>query len=272
LAHEDLGAIVSALLPADVLEGFATRHGVDPRELDLLVVAGYGEEGALVLAEGPFVARVVVGEIGHRMSPLESQSDDPFYRRAGVYLRRRFELIALGQRELALVSGPPALSGLVLHQLRADEAGVSPAPGEEPEGLSPQRVRTILLGERDAPFVVVQHGRPELPPEGVGLLLARLEDAVLSVAPSAPGSLALRVRLYGEFPPGADENFRTLIASLSEADLGRALGLEEIARSLAIEVVGPEIRLTATVRAATLSRGLRMLAGAEISEMLELAR
>lgn len=265
LTSPDLASIVHALAPDEALEAFSRRHGVDPRTLDTLVLASFDERDTVVLASGPFVARVVVAEIGHRMSPLESSADAPVFRRAGTYLRRRFELLELGANAVALVDGPPALSGALV----ASRSGSTPTARPE-AGVSTTPLRTLLDGVRDAPLVLVRRGRPDLPPSGVGLLLARLEDTVVTLTASAPGSVVVRARLYGEFPPGADENFRTLVRSLSEADLGRALGLEEIARTLAIEVVAPEIRLAATVRSTTLARGLRLLGGAGIGELLEI--
>jgi hypothetical protein len=270
LAAEELAAVVRAVAPDEALDAFSQRHGVDPRTLETVVLATYGEHDRVVLASGPFLARVVVGEIGHRMSPLESSADAPIYRRAGTYLRRRFELLALGSHELALVDGPPSLAGrLVASRSGPMASGRTSEPPTE-VGIAAARLRTLLEGERDAPFLWIQHGRPDLPSEGVGLLLARLEDAALTLSTGEPGMVVVRVRLYGEFPPGADENFRTLIGSLSEAELGRALGLEEIARTLAIDVVGPEIRLAATLRSSTLARGLRLFGGAGIGELIEL--
>jgi len=264
LASDETSRVVTAIVPEERLDAFSSRHGVDPRAAELIVHASYPRAGSVVLVEGPFHARVVVGEIGHRMAPLESSTDEPEYRRAGIYQRHRFELITLGPHALAMVDGPPALSGLVLHT--RDAARVAPTE-------APSRLRSIVAAERDSPFLLVRHGRPDdLPPQGVGLLLARLEDASLAISPAGsaePGALELRVRLFGEFPPGADENFRALIAGLSEDDLGRAIGLEEVARSLAIEVLPLEIRFTARVRASTLARGLRVLVGAEIDELLD---
>jgi hypothetical protein len=224
--------------------------------------ASYEGAGSLLLARGPFHANVVVGEIGHRMAPLESSADRPVPRRAGVYLLRRFELLALGVHDLALVDGPPELAGLLLHTRER-------ALGESRP--SPSRLRAVVASEAEAPFVFVRHGRPELPPEGIGLVLARLEDASLaaSTAGEEPGAIELRARLFGAFPPGVDENLRRFVSALSEADLGRAIGLEEVARTLAIEVTEGEIRLVARLRATTLARGLRVLLGAEIEELLD---
>jgi hypothetical protein len=263
LAEDATLRVVSAIIPIERLDAFRDRHGVDPRELEQVSLVSYGEHTVL-LASGAFHGSVVVSEIGHRMAPLESSADAPVLRRAGIYRMRRFELLAVGAHEVALVDGPPELSGLVLHTrgLGQDDRSTATEP----------RLRALVRSEAAAPFLYVLHGRPDLPPEGIGLLLARLEDATLAIAPAGtrdPGALELRARLLGEFPPGADENFRTLVSSLAESDLGRAVGLDEAARSLAIDSLAGEIRLTASVRASTLARGLRVLFGAEIDEMLD---
>jgi hypothetical protein len=268
LAEDATMRVALAIVPLERLDAFRDRHGVDPRELEQVSIASY-EQHTVLLASGSFHSSVVVSEIGHRMAPLESSADSPVLRRAGIYRMRRFELLAVGAHEVALVDGPPALSGLVLHT-RSDARG-EPEP-DSSENRNEPGLRALVRSEASAPFVYVLHGRPDLPPEGVGLLLARLEDAVFAVAavgPRDPGALELRARLLGEFPPGADENFRALVASLPESDLGRAVGLEEAARSLAIDSLDHEIRLTASVRASTLARGLRVLFGAEIDEMLD---
>ncbi len=263
LAQDATMRVAEAIVPSTRLDAFRDRHGVDARELEVLARATYDGAGSIVVARGTFHANVVVGEIGHRMAPLESSADRPLTRRAGIYLMRRFELIALGAHEIGLVDGPPDLAGLLVHT-REEALSSDPAPRT--------RARSLIADEADAALLFVLHGRPELPPAGIGLLLARLEDSSLAASaagPDDPGAIELRVRLFGEFPPGADENFRTLIASLSDSDLGRAVGLEEVSRTLAIEVLEGEIRLLARVRATTLARGLRVLLGAEIDEMLD---
>lgn len=263
LADDGLMRVAEAIVPSTRLDAFRDRHGVDVRELEIVEHASYEGSGSLLLARGSFHANVVVAEIGHRMAPLESSADRPVTRRAGIYLLRRFELLALGANDLALVEGPPEIAGLLLHT-REEAMGATRPP--------PSRLRTVIAGEADAPFVFVRHGRPELPPEGIGLVLARLEDASLAAStagPEEPGAIELRARLFGAFPPGVEENLRTFVGALSEADLGRAIGLEEVARTLAIEVTEGEVRLVARLRATTLARGLRVLLGAEIEELLD---
>ena len=267
LANDATMRVALAIIPTERFDAFRDRHGIDLREVELASVATFGPHTVL-LASGPFHASVVVAEIGHRMAPLESGSDAPVLRRAGIYRMRRLELLQLGPHEVALVDGPPELSGLVVHTRSSSTA----SPRSDRDGRAGTPLRQLVRDEAAAPFLYLLHGRPDLPPDGIGLLLARLEDTVLTIAPAGderPGILELRARFLGEFPPGADANFRALVASLSESDLGRAVGLDEAARSLTIDTFDREVRLTATVRSTTVARGLRVLFGAEIDEMLD---
>lgn len=264
LADDATMRVVEAIVPSTRLDAFRDRHGIELRALELFTMASYPDDaGTALFASGPFHSAVVVGEIGHRMAPLESSADRPVMRRAGIYRMRRFELLAIGAHEVALVDGPPELAGLLVDQRRRALAA-APAPSD--------RLARLIAEEADAVFLVARHGRPALGSEGIGLVLARLQDALLAVSAAGaldPGAIELRLQLLGEFPPGVDENLRALLTSLAESDLGRAVGVEELLHTLSIEVTEGRVRLTGRVRGATLVRGLRVLFGAEIEEMLD---
>lgn len=261
-ASEELRSVANELVSAERLDAFRARHGVDLRTLERLVVAEYGtpEEtdamhrgvtGTLYIARGPFHAEVVVAEIGNRMSPLESQDDHPM-RRAGMYRLSRVELLALGPTTVALTNGPPELAGQIVAAQRSANARAA-------------EMRTQF----DAPLVLMRHGRPDLPPTGIGLLLARLEHTVVSF--DAVGThLEVQVHLDGEFPPGADANFRALVSSIAESDLGRALGMQEVEESLVVDATASSVLMHAEVDVHTLSSGLRELVGAEMNELLNI--
>lgn len=260
-ASEELRSVANELVSAERLDAFRARHGVDLRTLERLVVAEYGEpeeagthrgaSGTLYIARGPFHAEVVVAEIGNRMSPLESQSNDPM-RRAGMYRLSRIELLALGPTTVALTDGPPEFAGQIVSMQRtASEHGPSAHP------------------EFDAPLVLMRHGRPDMPPTGLGLLLARLEHTVVSF--DAVGAhLEVQIQLEGEFPPGAEANFRALVSSVAQSDLGRALGMQEVEDSLVVQASPTSVSMHAEVDAHTLSSGLRELVGAEMNELLHI--
>lgn len=261
-ASEGLRSVANELVSAERLDAFRARHGVDLRTLERLVVAEYGtpEEtdavhrgvsGTLYIARGPFHAEVVVAEIGNRMSPLESQDDRPM-RRAGMYRLSRIELLALGPTTVGLTNGPPEFAGQIVATQRAASTRA--------QDVSPQF---------DAPLVLMRHGRPDLPPTGIGLLLARLEHTVVSFN-DVGAHLEVQVHLEGEFPPGADDNFRALVSSVAQSDLGHALGMQEVEESLVVNASSTAVLMRAEVDAHTLSSGLRELVGAEMNELLNI--
>lgn len=261
-ASEGLRSVANELVSAERLDAFRARHGVDLRTLERFVVTEYGEteltdgthrgvNGTLYIARGPFHAEVVVAELGNRMSPLESQDDHPM-RRAGVYRLNRIELLALGPTTVALTNGPPELAGQIVALHRAASTRAQRASAQF-----------------DAPLVLMRHGRPDLPPTGIGLLLARLEHTVVSF--DAVGShLEVQLQLDGEFPPGADANFRALVSSVAQSDLGRVLGMQEVEESLVVQASATSVSMHAEVDAHTLSGGLRELVGAEMNELLNI--
>lgn len=252
-------AVIDAVVPSARVDAFRDRHGVDPRSLETLVVATYPDAEVAWLARGAFHASIVVGEIGHRMTPLESSAERPVMRRAGTYLARRFELLALGPHEVALVDGSPALAGRIASRLRA-----------ESEAPAPARERSLIDAASSAPLFYLHRGPFGLPPEGIGLVLSRLEDLTLTLGPDAtdPAWLVVEARLLGDFPTTIEENLRAFLGSLAESELGQALGIAEAARALEIARSDGDVQLRARLRASTLSRGLRVLFGAEIDEMM----
>jgi hypothetical protein len=184
------------------------------------------------------------------MSPLESEDNRPLMRRAGTYRMQRMELLALGPTTVALTDGPPALAGRIVAAQQSAQTRESSA--------------TFT-----APLVLMRHGRPELPPGGLGLLLARLEHTTITFDAVGP-TLVIDVHLEGEFPPGAEDNFRALVASVAHSDLGEALGMQEVERSLVVHASSSEVTMHAAAEAATIAGGLRALVGAEMDELLEL--
>lgn len=240
------------------LDSFRARHGVDLRTLDELIVVSTDDEGTAYLARGDFHAPVVVAELGHRMTPIESQANRPFARVAGIYLNRRLELVALDEQTLLVVDGAPALTGATV------AARTERAPGlitANPEA------RALLASLGDAPIVLYRRGALPLPPEGIGLVLARLDGLGLSLAPASPERLAAHVELTGTFPPGVDSNLRTFIASFAATDLGVALGLDSFAESLQLDATEQHVRADGSLSAAALARGLHILLRAEIADL-----
>ena len=259
-ASPSLLAIAHAFAPDERLDAFSARHGVDPRTLDELVWADT-EDGWLLLVRGPFMSRSVVGEVGARMAPVESSADAPWMRRAGVYRGSRLELVALEEHTLLLVAGAPSLTAAVLARAAGDDREPGALGGAEVAALRAEHLGRPLLVHAPQPL-----GLPL--DSGVGLLLARETALLASLHATEDGHVALAVDLRGEFPPGADENFRALVGSLADSDLGRAVGMEDAASSLRAQADERQVLLQTSVPAAVVASGLRVLFDAEIRELL----
>lgn len=252
--------VISSFATDDRLEQYRQHTGIDPRTLTELVWAST-PEGQLLIVRGPFHAPLAVAEMGARMLPLESSADAPFLRRAGHYQGARRDLIALSDHVLVAVSGTPALTQAVMDRVRGDDA--------TPPLIARPELASVLAEHVGAPVVLIAPQPLGLPPgSGIALLLARERLLVATIAPSGPDELSLAADLRGEFPPGADGNFRQLVESLAETDLGGALGMRDVQRTLSAQAEDGRVLLRARVPAAAVAGGLRVLFDAEISELV----
>ena len=247
--------VLHAIAPDTFFERYHDRTGVDPRRLVELVWAGL-PGGSVLLARGPFDARMTVAQVGARMLPLESRADEPLFRRAGHYAGARRELVALADGIVAVVTGSPATTVSVLGRLD------HPTPW-------PEEILDLLREARGAPLIVLAPRPLRLPPSGVGLLLAQERALTGTISAEGPNDLAMSVDLRGEFPPGADRNFRQLVESLAETDLGGALGMRDALPTFTAQADESRVLLRATVPAAAVAAGLRVLFEAEIAEIVE---
>lgn len=253
--------IIRAVFPADQLDRFSQRTGIDPRELEELVVADH-PDGRVVLARGPFDAPFAVREAGERMAPLEASVDTPRIRRVGILGARRVDATALAPRTVLWVEGAPQLAARVLAAARRH-------PASRNHALSSAIASPLRDSLGDAPFALYSLAPLGLPRDtGVGLLLARERALAASVRPAGDRALEVAVELHGEFPNGAEANFRALAHAVAESDLGGALGMRDALPTLRIEADTHRVRLDAEVDAAVLSIGLRTLLVAEMRELL----
>ncbi len=252
--------VVQAVLPSEQLDQFAQRTGVDPRRLSDLVVA-QTPSGWVVLARGAFDAELAVREAGARMAPVESSDEHPV-RRVGFLGERRVDVSVLGQGVVSWVDGTPQLAASVL------------AAARMPLGERPHPLRGTLLGElrrsaSSAPFAFYVPQPLDLPRDaGVGVLLARERALAVSVRPRDGRILQVNGELRGEFPPGAQDNFRALARAVAESDLGAALGVGDALPSLRVTAEETRVDLQADVDASVLASGLRVLFVAELREIL----
>lgn len=261
VSTEATARIVGALFPAEQLDRFSQRTGVDPRQLTELVVADH-PDGRVVLARGPFDAAFAVREAGERMAPVESSVDEPRVRRAGFLGDRRVDVAALDEDAIAWVEGTPQLAARVLAM-----AG-QPARARR-HALARESAAALRAEVGDAPIAVFAPHPLGLPLEtGVGMLLAREQALAAAARVTEEGGLRVDADLRGEFPPGAHENFRALAQSLADTDLGAALGLRDALPSLRVEADEGRVALSARLDPAVLASGLRTLFIAELRELL----
>jgi hypothetical protein len=257
--------VIAAIVPDERLERYRQHTGIDVRQLEGLVWAeldlGEAGEGTLLAIRGPFSAPLAVAEMGHRMLPIESSSEEPWVRRVGYLGGARRDLVAIGENVLLAILGPPSVAARILERAR----GVDTAPS----ALAVPGIRSLYAAHAAAPLVLVVPRPLELPPSGIGLLLARERALAASVVPSSEDELAFSVDFRGEFPPGAGANFRAFVESLAESDLGVAIGIRDALGSLTVQVEDERAVLEATVPAAVMAAGLRVLFGAEIAELVD---
>jgi hypothetical protein len=253
-------AVIRGVVPDAQLESIRVMHGIDARTLEHAALASYesGEAaGDVLVLQGPFRSEVAVAEIAHRMLPRESSTDAPPARAGGVLHGTRMDAIAIAPHTLVLVIGPPALTARVMRTV----AGTAPPAiaGAVQQAMS----------RHTEPFVAIRPVPLALPGTSpVAVLLAEEESILIAAAPVAPDAIHVAVDLAGQFPPGADANFRQLVISVAQTTMGTALGLRSALGTLHAEASPTSVTLRADFSAAELARGLALLFRAEIADAL----
>lgn len=252
-------AVVDALISAERFDTFRAHNGIDPRTLSSLAYAEYRDGagaplGTVLAIRGAFHARVAVAEMAHRMIPVESESDEPYYRRGGIYADARRDAIAIDDHTLVLVTGSPVLAAQAL-QIAAPRALEGDAGA--------------LLGSLASPLVVLWPQPLGLPlGTDLALLMARERAMAVSFDGASEAEVALEAEARGEFPPGIEDNLRTLATSIAMTDMGHRLGMHDLLATLQVHESPHGVRASGVLSAATLARGLRALLVAEIPEIV----
>lgn len=257
--------VVQALVPPEAMRRLAERTGLDPLHIETAVVAEYAR-GHLVLLRGDFDAAARVRELARaRMAPVESRSDEPLLRRGGHVGTAWRELVALRGDVLAVAVGE------IRHVVAAvaQRASQGRWPASSRAALGSEVTLDLLRSWGEAPAAVYMPRPLELP-EGFGtsVLLARERALVLAFEP-AGDDIAVDVELRGEFPDGAEQNFRTLVTSVARTDVGAALGLLEGLETLRIQAEPSRVVVHERVPATSMARGLVMLIGADVQGVIE---
>lgn len=263
MAAEASLRVIDAVFGADQRDAFARRTGVEPHELEEVVVAEY-TEGFVILARGPWSAEELVVATGTRMNSVEVSAAEPFVRRSGFLGSERRDISAIDERTVLFTAGVPDLTAQILAAVRRGR----PSEGTVPALAAPDLRE--LYARHEAAALAVYAPEPLVLPPGFGtsLLLARQRALVAVVAPVAGDGLAFGVQLVGEFPPGAAGNFENLVRSMASTDLGAALGMRDGLETLRIAVADDGAVMGLEVPAEVLAMGLRLLFGGEIAELL----
>jgi len=259
----------------ETLERLEVRTGIRPAELTELVRADFGDDRWVWLLRSPGNTESLVRAAAMRMSVVEQRSEDPM-RRTGFVGTRLRTWVALSSDCLLVAAGhleaevAAILQAARLHRVSAGSRSGDPedAPWVVDALPAPQTGGYFLASTlglwnelRAAPFVLLAPEPLGVPVDtGVGMLLARQQQLGATATP-AGDALRLRVVLSGEFPPGAEDNFRTLMTSVAHSDLGRATGAEEALESFELEVSEGRVVASATWPAAGWARGVRLLGG-----------
>lgn len=238
------------------------RTGIDPGTVDELVVASV-PGGWLALARGPFRAGFAVREAGSRLSVLESSTDAPRIRRAGLTGSTRREYVALADDALLVVDGEGPSAAPVVAALTA--------PSSVPSWREAADVQRLFADHRDAAFVLFATRPLSIPQDapvhallgGVGAMAVRVDLPL-----DASERLTVRIDARGVFPEHAEDLARGLFVSIASDALGAALGLRDAAESLRLVSEPGRLEMRVDLDASVLARGLTLLWRGEISDML----
>jgi len=252
LAEQDAARTLWRTLVSEEREhAFTARTGVDPLQVEELVGIELPPSGYLLVLRGPFDAGDVVRRAGERLAVADVRTDRPIVRREGLAGQGRYAYAALSERTLLVARD--ASPQLVASVLARDAAHDTPGALDNADAAS-------LYAEHAASPLVLFAPKPLAlaPGTNVALLFARERALAVSVRPTHT-TLATGIDMRGEFPPGAENNFRALARSLSSAQLGRALGLSRVPDNMAIRVDAQGTFVTFALEVSDLVAGVRML-------------
>jgi len=250
-----------AMVEQDHEQAFAQRTGVDPLQVTEFVVAEVSPGGYVVLARGAFDADDVVKRAGQRIAVLDVTSDAPSVRREGLRGDGRYAYASLDSHAvLAAKDAPPELIGGILARTR-DPKSPSAFDAADAEALESAHAGAPLMVFQLAP-IAFQPGTP------IALLFSRQRALALAVRPVG-AQLAVAADLRGEFPPGAEHNFRTLVHSMGQAPFGASLGLSQVADEMGVRADEQGVLLTANLESTAIEGALKLMFAKEMRAFFE---
>jgi hypothetical protein len=262
LSHERSAlALWRAVVEEERERAFIERTGVDPLAVEEVVFFEVPPSGYVLLARGPFAADAVVESAGKRIAVPDVSTDQPIVRREGLRGDGRYAYAALDTH--AMLAAKDASPELVAQILARREDLKSPRVFDAPDA------RSLETDFASSPLVLFQLEPLTFEPgTPIGLLFSRQRALALSVRPTA-NTLAIVVDLRGDFPPGAEHNFRNLVRSMGQAPLGSALGLAHMAEIMGVRVDERGVLLTASMDVHELLAALKLLFVEEMRELFD---
>lgn len=284
LAHPELLPLVTQVIPEAQLQMFASRHGgVDPRQLEDLVVASYGAS-TLVLAQGDFdparLERAFADRTTARTGRFVDRPGGPLstiVRVEGDIVSDHLAAVFFGRRVVGVElhaqpgrAGPLRVSELfALHKLqRAHPVFESP----------PLDVAAKTLG--DAPLRIFYPGPFEgESAKGLAGLLQAATAVAIAVRPhvhdgSDPNlaSIDVMIDLFGAWnddAASAGQRFAAALESVGRSDLGRLCGVHEPIRGPVLKTSPTVLSVYVVLDASRIASGLRSATGSQIDEIMK---
>jgi hypothetical protein len=259
-ASDVVRSLWTTVVDAHDEQSFVARTLVDPRALEELVVFELPKAGYVVLARGAFVAREVVARAAERIALPDVAIDTPLFRREGMSGITRYAYVALDAHSvLASKNAPPALVAMVLARITDRKL---PRAFDAPDAAA-------LYKELASASCVVFAPKPLklAADQGASLLLAE-ERALAASATPEISALRIDVKLRGEFPPGAEQNFERLVLSVAQSPLGQLLGLSDVGNDLKIARNDTGVALSFSFPAQRLALGLRALFKDDLRDLM----
>ena len=258
------------VVPEERLRAFTASHGgVDPRQIEDLCVARYGET-MLTVARVPFdPARVLAAFDDRSTKPTLRKSLAPapaVVRITGEASGEPEELIVFAREALAFEQGPHgpirAAEAFAFGRLRRAQPALRGAALARADAtLGPAPIRVLVPG----PF----EGEAA---QGLGGLL-RASTAIGLAAKPIEGAARVAVRLvltgaWNEDAPAAAERLAAAVHVLSESAAGRLFGLDRPLEGPRAHAAPEALVLEATYDADAIARGLRDATSAEVGEIM----
>lgn len=258
-----LREMVESISGPGFLASIEARTGVDLLDLERLALGVYGDD-TLVIGRSPHAAADIVTVLGMRMNGVLSSSDSP-PRRVGFMHGQLWHAAALNDRTFAVAIGDGEMLPELFARVRAGR-------WEEGSRGATQVDDVQRAVERHArgPVEFVLPEPLQLPENSpIGLVLAQERAMSLSLRAEEASHMVVEMGIIGEFPEHAERNLRQWVSSMAETELGTLLGLQLGIDSLRVQVAAGDAWVQIRLPAQALSRGLRVLFGAELEEITD---